>query len=465
MAPFSQAPALLSYNQAMAAALKVLVVDDEKNIRSTLRLYLASLGCEVSEAASASAALEALRAQPADLAFVDLRLGADNGLDLVPRLLADRPSLAIVVITAYAAFDTAVEAIKRGAMDYLPKPFSPTQIKHVVERVLGQRAAMQRMAQLEGDLAEAAPAIELATSSPKMRAALDELAEAARHEVPVLMRGENGTGKGVLARALHAWSGRRDRPFVVVNCPTLTEELLSSELFGHSRGAFTGAVRDQPGRVEAAEGGTLFLDEIGELPLSLQAKLLRFLQEKQFERVGETRTRQADVRLVAATNRKLEEEVAAGRFREDLLYRLNVMEVTVPPLRERIEDLPVIAEQIILFAARSSRQKPPAIDKDALAALRAHSWPGNVRELKNILERALILGRGRDIGLHSLPERIVAHATRVPVVGGDFTLDQIEREHIMRVLARAPTQDEAARILGIDASTLWRKRKRYDGGS
>jgi NtrC-family two-component system response regulator AlgB len=448
----------------MKPALKVLVVDDEKNIRSMMRLYLASQGCSVNEAASGAAAMEALRAQSADLAFVDLRLGADSGLDLVPRLLAELPSLAIVVITAYAAFDTAVEAIKRGAMDYLPKPFTPAQIKHVVERVTAQRTTLQRMAQLEGDLAEAAPAIELATSSAKMRAVFDQLGEAARHEVPVLMRGENGTGKSVLARALHAWSPRRERPFVVVNCPTLTEELLASELFGHVRGAFTGAVRDQPGRVEAAEGGTLFLDEIGELPPALQAKLLRFLQEKQFERVGESRTRLADVRVVAATNRNLEEEVAAGRFREDLLYRLNVMEVTVPPLRERIEDLPAFAEQLLVFAARSSRQKPPNITPAAMAALRAYSWPGNVRELKNILERALILGRGREVGLEALPERIVAQTTRVPVVGGDFTLDEVEREHIVRVLARAATQDEAAHILGIDASTLWRKRKRFESG-
>ena len=446
----------------MNPVLKVLVVDDEKNIRSTLRLYLASLGCEVSEASSAAAAMEVLRAQPADLAFVDLRLGADSGLDLVPQLLADRPSLSIVVITAYAAFDTAVEAIKRGAMDYLPKPFTPAQIKHLVDRVLAQRTTLQRMAQLEGDLANAAPAIELATSSPRMRAVLDQLAEAARHEVPVLIRGENGTGKSVLARALHAWSPRRERPFVVVNCPTLTEELLASELFGHVRGAFTGAVRDQPGRVELAEGGTLFLDEIGELPPSLQAKLLRFLQEKQFERVGEARTRLVDVRVVAATNRNLEDEVAAGRFREDLLYRLNVMEVMVPPLRERIEDLQSVAEQLLAFASRTARQRSPAIAPAAMAALRAYAWPGNVRELKNILERAVILGHGREVGLASLPERIASRATRVPVVGGEFTLDEIEREHIQRVVARTPMQDQAARILGIDSSTLWRKRKRFE---
>ena len=449
----------------MTPAFRVLIVDDEKNIRSTLRMYLASLGCVVSEAASAAAALEALRAEAADLAFVDLRLGTDSGLDLVRRLLADRPSLSIVVITAYAGFDTAVEAIKRGAMDYLPKPFTPAQIKHVVERVMAQRTTVQRLAQLEGDLANAAPSTELATRSPRMRAVLDQLEEAARHEVPVLLRGENGTGKSVLARALHGWSSRRARPFVVVNCPTLTEELLASELFGHVRGAFTGAVRDQPGRVEAAEGGTLFLDEIGELSPALQAKLLRFVQEKQFERVGESRTREADVRVVAATNRQLEDEVKAGRFREDLLYRLNVMEVTVPPLRERIEDLEGFAGQLLAFAARASGLKPPDISPAAMAALRGYSWPGNVRELKNILERALILGRGREIGLPALPERIAAQSTRVPVVGGEFSLDEIEREHIARVVARAPTQDEAARILGIDASTLWRKRKRFENAS
>ena len=441
----------------------MLLVDDEKNIRSTLRMYLASLGCTVAEAKSGAAALEALRAQPADLAFVDLRLGAESGLDLVPRLLFDRPGLSIVVITAYAGFDTAVQAIQRGAMDYLPKPFTPAQIKHVVERVIAQRQGAQRLLQLEGDLAVAAPSIELATRSPAMRAVLDQLQETARHEVPVLLRGENGTGKSVLARALHAWSPRRERPFVVVNCPTLTEELLASELFGHVRGAFTGAVRDQPGRVEAAEGGTLFLDEVGELPPSLQAKLLRFLQEKQFERVGETRTRQADVRVVAATNRNLEDEVKAGRFREDLLYRLNLMEVTVPPLRERLEDLPAFAAQLLAFAARASRLKPPAITPEAMAALRGYAWPGNVRELKNVLERALILGRGREIGPPALPARIAAQASRVPVVGGDFSLEELEREHIARVAARAATQEEAARILGVDASTLWRKRKRSEG--
>jgi NtrC-family two-component system response regulator AlgB len=278
----------------------------------------------------------------------------------------------------------------------------------------------------------------------------------------VLLRGENGTGKGVLARLLHATSARKDAPFVVVNCPTLTEDLLASEMFGHSRGAFTGAVRDQPGRVEAAEHGTLFLDEIGELPPSLQAKLLRFLQEKQFERVGETQTRTADVRVVAATNRDLEAEVKAGRFREDLLYRLNVIDVVVPPLRDRPEDILPLARQFLVFFSRAARKPVPQLAAETERALLAYPWPGNVRELRNALERAVILSASHTLGPHSLPERIAAHAAAAPVLGGDFTLDQIEREHILRVLARSKTQEEAARVLGVDASTLWRKRKKYD---
>jgi NtrC-family two-component system response regulator AlgB len=248
----------------------------------------------------------------------------------------------------------------------------------------------------------------------------------------------------------------------VVNCPTLTEELLASELFGHSRGAFTGAVRDQPGRVEAAEHGTLFLDEIGELSPALQSKLLRFLQEKQFERVGETQTRTADVRVVAATNRDLEAEVKSGRFREDLLYRLNVIDVVVPPLRERPDDILPLAREFLVYFSRTARRPVPQLAPEAERALLAYPWPGNIRELRNALERAVILSSAQSLPPQALPERIAAHAAPAPALGGDFTLEQIEREHILRVLARTKTQEEAARILGVDASTLWRKRKKYD---
>jgi two-component system, NtrC family, response regulator AlgB len=287
------------------------------------------------------------------------------------------------------------------------------------------------------------------------------VARAAGHDVAVLLRGENGTGKGVLARALHAQSPRRDRPFVVVNCPTLSEELLASELFGHARGAFTGAVRDQEGRVEAAEGGTVFLDEIGEISPALQAKLLRFLQEKRFERIGETRTRTADVRIVAATNRDLDAEVKAGRFREDLLYRLNVMEIVVPPLRERPEDILPFARGFVEFFARQAKRPPPDLSTATERLLVAYPWPGNVRELRNAIERALILARAQVLEPESFPERIAATASEAPVLGGNFSIEDIEREHALRVMAHTATMEEAAHILEIDASTLWRKRKKW----
>jgi two-component system, NtrC family, response regulator AlgB len=445
---------------ATSSPLRVLVVDDEKNIRTTLAVCLEGLGCRVAQAGNGAAALEALRLEPFDLAFCDLRLGQESGLDLLPRLLAERPGLEVVVITAYATVDTAVEAMRRGAKDYLPKPFTPAQIGHLVDRARQRRAIERRLHDLEERLEEAEPEAVLETASPRMHAVLEVIERAAAHDVSVLLRGENGTGKGVLARLLHGRSPRRERPFVVVNCPTLSEELLASELFGHARGAFTGAVKDQEGRVEAAEGGTVFLDEVGEISPGLQAKLLRFLQEKRFERIGENRTRVADVRIVAATNRDLDAEVKAGRFRQDLLYRLNVVEVTVPPLRDRAEDVLPLARRFVAFFARQARRPPPELSPAAERVLASYPWPGNVRELRNAIERALILGAGQVLEPESFPERIAAQPS-TPVLGGDFTADEIEREHVLRVLARASTLEDAARILGIDASTLWRKRKKW----
>jgi NtrC-family two-component system response regulator AlgB len=444
-------------------ASEVLVIDDEKNIRATLTMCLEAIGCAVTSASTGEAALAAVERKPFDLAFLDLRLGDQDGMALLPRLLAARPGLAIVVITAYATIDTAVEAIKLGAVDYLPKPFTPVQIRHVVDQVTARRAAEARVADLEAQLADELPGIDVATQSPRMRSALELATRAAASDAPILLRGENGTGKSVLARLIHARSKRVGKPYVTVSCPTLSEELLASELFGHAIGAFTGAVRDQAGRVEAAEGGTLLLDEIGEISPALQAKLLRFVQDKEFERVGETRTRHADVRVVAATNRDLDADVKAGRFREDLLFRLNVIEIHVPPLRERTDDILPMARRFLAFFARAANRPAPALAPAADQALLAYHWPGNIRELRNAMERAVILFPERTLGREALPERIAAHVSAVPRLGGDFTLDQIEREHIERVAARAATLEDAAKLLGIDASTLYRKRKKYEG--
>ncbi len=383
---------------------------------------------------------------------------------MLTKLLERAPNLEVVLVTAYGTIDTAVEAMRRGASDYLAKPFSPLQIRALVERLARQLRLQHRVAALELSLAAAGPEISAHSASPAMRGALELIAKAAAHDAPLLLLGESGTGKGVLARVLHQTSPRRDRPFVVVNSPTLSEELLASELFGHAKGAFTGAVRDQEGRVEAAEGGTLFLDEIAEIPLGLQAKLLRFLQDKQFERLGETRTRSADVRVVAATNRRLEEEVRAGRFRDDLYYRLNTLEVTLPPLRDRPEDLQSLAQSFLASLAREMRRPVPVLSPAAQQVLANYRWPGNLRELRNALERAMILEPGRVLDVAALPERISGAPPAGAQLGGDATLEAVEREHIERVVSRMPSLEEAARVLGIDASTLWRKRKKYEAG-
>jgi NtrC-family two-component system response regulator AlgB len=325
-----------------------------------------------------------------------------------------------------------------------------------------ERLSLSRQVhELHARLKEAIPESVLETDSPKMQATLDLAARVAPAEATVLLSGENGTGKGVLARWLHAQSPRANGPVVVVSCPTLSEELLASELFGHVKGAFTGALKDREGRIEAAHGGTLFLDEKSEISPGLQARLLRFLQEKEFERLGENRTRRAEVRLVAATNRNLDREVKAGRFREDLLFRLNVVEIRLPALRERREDIPLLARRFLDFFARQVRRPALELSSAALKALLTYSWPGNIRELRNVLERTVILWPSRVIEPEALPEQIAAQVSAVPVLGGDFSLEQVEREHIPKVLARTPAIEGAAHILGIDPSTLWRKRKKY----
>jgi len=448
----------------MAAQLRVLVVDDEVNIRTTLSVCLEAEGCVVQGAAGASEAAEVNRRAVFDLAFVDLRLGSGDGIELIPRLLEASPGLAIVVITAHASVETVVRAMRLGAYDYLTKPFTPAQIRPIVHRIRERCSMSERIRELEARLSESFPAAMLETSSPIMQSAIETIRQAASSDAAVLLRGESGTGKGVLARLLHDESPRSSRRLVTVNCPTLSHDLLVSELFGHVRGAFTGAVRDQRGRIEEADGGTLFLDEIGEIEPSLQGKLLRFVQEHEFERVGDTQTRRADVRIVTATNRDLESDVATGRFRLDLLYRLNIIEVRVPSLRERPEDLPRLARHFLAFESARIGRVAPELSPDAEQMLIRAPWPGNVRELRNEIERALVLLRGQVLLPESFSERIRGTKSSIPTLGGSFTLREVEREHLLRVLARVGTREEAARVLAIDPSTLWRRLKRYEQG-
>ena len=441
-------------------AVNILVVDDEANIRKTLLVCLETEGHKVMAVSNFQDALTEAARRSFELAFVDLRLGTENGLDLIPALLAQTPWLKIIVITAYASIDTAVEAMRRGATDYLPKPFTPAQVKLAVQKVVEMRVLEQRVAALQEDLGRSSPEKEFSSTSPVMQRAVNLARQAASSEATILLRGESGTGKTVLARMIHSWSGRASKPLGIISCPSFSSELLESELFGHVKGAFTGAVRDNPGRVAACEGGTLFLDEIGDLPLTLQPKLLRFVQEREYERVGDTITRKADVRLITATNVDLEKAVQDGRFREDLFFRLNVIQIELPPLRERLDDIVMLAEKLLAFYGRNNHRAFAGFTEEALQGLKQYFWPGNIRELSNVIERAAILCQTDRVGLECLPRNILPRES-LPNIGDPVTLDKIEEQHIRRILAATKSLQEAADILGIDQATLWRRRKKY----
>jgi two-component system, NtrC family, response regulator AlgB len=443
-----------------AKRLAILVVDDEPNLRKVLSMVLETEGHQVAAVGNTRDALLESNRRFFDLAFVDLRLGAESGMELIPTLRAACPWLKIVVITAYATIDSAVEAMRLGAFDYLPKPFTHEHVALLVQKVSEVRLLEQKVEALQGALSAEVPEADFLCPSPAMQRTLAMARQVADSDATILVSGESGTGKTLLARAMHSWSRRAAKPFGVVSCPSLSLELLESELFGHVKGAFTGALRDTPGRIAACAGGTLFLDEIGDLPLPLQPKLLRFLQEKAYERVGDVVTCKADVRVIAATNVDLDAAVKAGQFREDLFYRLNVLEIIVPPLRERSEDILPLAESLLLFFARQNHRGVLRLAEDARDALRAYNWPGNVRELRNTIERAVLLSSGEDIHAAHLPMRMKS-AELVPSVGDRISLEKIEELHIRSILASTKSFDEAAKVLGMDPVTLWRRRKHY----
>jgi two-component system, NtrC family, response regulator AlgB len=450
---------------ATKAPWAALVIDDDAGVRQSLRLCLEAAGARVLGVATGGAALAALDRGHFDVVFLDLWLGTEAGIELLPQILARQADVGVIVVTAYASIESAVNAIRRGAVDYVPKPFTPDQIRLAAHRVVEAQRLRRRLAELREELDESGEPAFFESRSPTFVRFLQTTARAAASHAVLLLRGESGTGKNVLARWIRASSPRADGPFVTVNCPALSGDLQTSALFGHRKGAFAAAIADVPGKVQEADGGTLLLDEVGDLTPDAQARLLRFLNDRTYERLGEARERQADVRLIAATNCDLEAEGRTGRFREDLFYRLNVVTLTLPALRERPEDVLLLAGHYLSIFSRKQRRLNLRFSPAVEHAMQAHLWPGNVRELRNAVERAVILAPREildlaDLGLSAAPPSY-ADGVAQPRVGALVSLESLEREHIARVIARSSSLEAAARVLDIDATTLQRKRKRY----
>ncbi len=444
--------------------LRILVVDDDRHILRSFRLCLEEAGHLVATASDLGSAERRLGEAVFDLCFLDLRLGDDSTLEWLPRARQLAPWMRVVMVTGESSVPLAVQAIQLGAADFLVKPCPPEMLLGTAARHAEASALRRRLDALESGKGDDDGTASLDSASPAMRRVLELAHQVADTDASVLILGESGTGKGVIARAIHDWSHRARRAFVTINCPGLSSELIASELFGHVRGAFTGATESKLGRVDQADGGTLFMDEIGDFPMAMQPKLLRFIQDREYERVGDPVTRKADVRLVAATNHDLPAMVAEGRFREDLLYRLNVITLELPPLRQHPEDIIDLAQRFLLRYAEAYRRPARGFAPAACERLLRYEWPGNIRELKNVIERAAILARGDEVGPDDLGPGGTgsgndgAHGLRA---GDPVTVDELERAHIEAVLAQSESLDAAARTLGIDSSTLYRKRKRY----
>jgi DNA-binding NtrC family response regulator len=446
----------------------ILIVDDESGILDTLRILLRKEGFEVSTAQGGKAGLEQIRSGSAEIVLTDVRMPQVTGLDILQAAKEQDPMTPVILMTAQASLQTAVAAVNAGAFYYIQKPFSNDELLAILRRACEYRQIRVENRQLKQDIRRKDRSV---VSRPigKSRRFLDilKLAElVAPTDSTVLIQGESGTGKEVIARYIHNLSNRADGPFLSINCGALPENLLESELFGHVKGSFTGAVRDKQGLFAAARGGTFFLDEVGEMPPSLQIKLLRVLQEREVIPVGATETIPVDVRIVAATNRDLEEEVRRGHFRSDLFYRLNVIALELPSLRDRRDDLVQLIDHFFQEMATEREAAPKALSSDALDAVMVYDWPGNVRELQNALEHAVVLSKGMLIEPAALPERITRRR-REPLVAErsspNPSLEVIERAYIMWVLqAEGGNKTRAAEVLGIDPSTLYRKLSRYE---
>jgi len=441
---------------------RILVVDDQRNMRVTTAIVLRQAGYEVAEADGGAAALERITAEPFDVVLTDLRMGDVDGMEVLRGALEISPSVQVIVMTAYGSIESAVEAVRRGAYDYLSKPFQSEELRVRVEKALERRRLLGEVSLLAGDFRRRYGLENVVGRSPALREVLDRAIRVASTDATVLLTGESGTGKELVARAIHASSRRSDRPFVPVNCAAITETLLESELFGHARGSFTGAIRARRGLFEEASGGTLFIDEISETTPGFQAKLLRALQEGEIRRVGESTSVKVDVRIIAATNQDLRRAISEKRFREDLFYRLNVVPLRIPALRERREDIPLLARHFLeRNVRRSGGTKRWTVD--ALAHLLEHDWPGNVRELENVVAQAAALSEGPEIRVADVAFGVDALGRRPGGEGVSLAeaVEAAERRAIEAALARcAGDHGRVARELSISATTLWRKMKR-----
>jgi two-component system response regulator PilR (NtrC family) len=444
----------------MNRSARILVVDDERSLREFLEIFFRREGFAVQTAASADEALVAVGADDFDVVVSDVQLGGSSGLELLRAVKDAAPDTVVIMITAFATTESAIEAMKQGAYDYITKPFKVDELRLVIEKALEKKLLADENQRLRTALRSRTAS--LVGSSAAMRRVHDLIAQVATTKTNVLVSGESGTGKELVARGIHDLSERREKPFIAVNCGAIPETLIESELFGHVRGAFTGAVSNKPGLAETADGGTLFLDEIGELPQSLQVKLLRLIQEKTLRRVGGNHDQRIDVRIVAATNRDLRAEAAAGRFREDLYYRLNVIQIGLPPLRERMEDVPVLVQHFLDKYRRELGKDVQGLSGAAMEKILAYAFPGNVRELENLIERAVALARGPVLDVDVLPGSVLERApsaarTPTPSLAAPAagkSLDEIlasyERGLLAEALARAGgVKKRAARLLGI----------------
>lgn len=438
---------------------RILIVDDDPIVRDSLGQWFDSEGYRVDTISSGREALERIDRERWDLALLDIKMPGMDGIQLQGRLREIDPDMPLIIMTGYASVETAVQALKNGAYDYITKPFDPDELVHLVTKALEHRAAKREVVRLRENLQEVFPRSNLIGQSPAMKRVMELVETVAGTDATVLITGESGTGKEIVARAIHAMSPRRYMPMVVIHCGALTETLLESELFGHERGAFTGAQSRKKGKFEVADGGTVFLDEIADISLRVQTDLLRVLQEKEIVRVGGTQPVAVDFRCVAATNKRLEDLVKEGVFRPDLYYRLNVFAIDLPPLRERREDIPLLAAHFVEKFASQMNRPVPRVSSQALDLLMEYPWPGNVRELENAVERALLISRQPELQPSDFPFQ---SRPAQPGMDAARSLEDMERQHIQKVLEETGGNlSRAARILDIDRTTLYNKLKRY----